>query len=121
MMRRGRPFESPRGLSANPVAGTFGLWRAGNGTAGFDVLCVTDHVLRGDDPWPLRHGRPCVDAINVDAYLAAIERERERAVSTYGLLLVPGLELTYNDPNPDRACRAVAVGLHGLVAMEDGP
>jgi len=20
------------------------------GTAGFDVLCVTDHVLRGDDP-----------------------------------------------------------------------
>jgi len=42
--------------------------------AGFDVLCVTDHVLRRDDPWPLRHGRPCLDATNVGAYLAEIER-----------------------------------------------
>src|SRR5688572_26079029 len=64
------------------------------GTAGFDVLCVTDHVLRGDDPWPLRRGRPCVDATNVGAYLAEIERERARALSAYGLLLMPGFELT---------------------------
>jgi 3',5'-nucleoside bisphosphate phosphatase len=91
------------------------------GAAGFDVLCVTDHVLRSDDPWPLRHGCPCVDATNVDAYLAELERERARALSAYGLLLVPGLELTYNDPNPDRAAHAVAVGLHGLVGMDDGP
>jgi hypothetical protein len=91
------------------------------GSAGFDVLCITDHVLRSDDPWPVRHGRPCVDAANVDAYLAELERERARALSTYGLLLVPGLELTYNDPNPDHAAHAVAVGLHGLVDMDDGP
>jgi histidinol phosphatase-like PHP family hydrolase len=64
------------------------------GTAGFDVLCVTDHVLRGDDQWPLQHGRPCVDAANINAYLAEIERERARAISSYGLLVVPGLELT---------------------------
>jgi hypothetical protein len=91
------------------------------GTASFDVLCVTDHVLRRDDRWPLRHGRPCVDTSNVGAYLAEIERQRARALSAHGLLLVPGLELTYNDPNPDRACHAVAVGLHSLVAMDDGP
>jgi hypothetical protein len=91
------------------------------GTAGFDVLCITDHVLRGDDPWPLQHGRPCVDATNVDAYLAAIERERERARSEHGLLLVSGFELTYNDPDPDRAGHAVAVGLRSLVGMDDGP
>jgi hypothetical protein len=91
------------------------------GTAGFDLLCVTDHVLRADDPWPLRNGRSCVDATNVGAYLAEIERERARALSAYGLLLVPGFELTYNDPNPDRAGHAVAVGLHSLVGMDDGP
>ena len=91
------------------------------GTAGFDVLCVTDHVLRRDDPWPLRHGRPSVDTSNVGAYLAEIERERARALSAHGLLLVPGFELTYNDPNADRACHAVAVGLHSLVVMDDGP
>lgn len=91
------------------------------GAAGFDVLCVTDHVLRGDDPWPLRHGRRWVDASNVGAYLAELKRERARALSAYGLLLVPGFELTYNDPNPDRAAHAVAVGLRSLVAMDDGP
>ena len=81
------------------------------GSAGFDVLCVTDHVLRRDDPWPARNGRPCVDEETVTPYLEAIAHERDRARSTYGLLLVPGLELTYNDPDPDRACHAVAVGL----------
>ena len=91
------------------------------GTASFDVLCVTDHVLRDDDPWPVEHRRTCVDASNIDAYLAAIEREAVRALSTYGLLLVPGLELTYNDPDPDAAGHAVAVGLRGLVGMNDGP
>ena len=90
------------------------------GTAGFDVLCVTDHVLRSDDPWPLRHGRPCLDGTNVGAYLAELERERARALSAYGLLLVPGLELTYNDPDPERAAHAVALGLRSLVAMDDG-
>jgi hypothetical protein len=90
------------------------------GRAAFDVLCVTDHVLRGDDPWPLRNGRPCVDATNVDAYLAEVERERARGLSAYGLLLVPGFELTYNDPNPDLAGHAVAVGLRSLVGMDGG-
>jgi 3',5'-nucleoside bisphosphate phosphatase len=90
------------------------------GAAGFDVLCVTDHVLRSDDPWPLRHGRPCLDETNVGAYLAELERERARALSAYRLLLVPGLELTYNDPDPERAAHAVALGLRSLVAMDDG-
>ncbi len=91
------------------------------GAAGFDVLCVTDHVLRRDDPWPASHGRPCVNAENFDAYLREIERERARAFATFGMLLLPGLELTYNDPDPDRACHAVAVGIEKLVSMDDGP
>jgi predicted metal-dependent phosphoesterase TrpH len=91
------------------------------GAAGFDVLCVTDHVLRRDDPWPANHGRPCVNGENIDAYLREIERERARALSAFGLLLVPGLELTYNDPDPDRASHAVAVGIEKLISMDDGP
>jgi hypothetical protein len=35
--------------------------------------------------------------------------------------LILGLELTYNDPNPDLAGHAVAVGLRSFVAMDDGP
>lgn len=91
------------------------------GSSGFDVLCITDHVLREDDPWPVSHGRPCINPGNIEAYLHEVERERARALSSFGLLLVPGLELTYNDPDPDRACHAVAVGVHQLVAVDDGP
>lgn len=91
------------------------------GRAGFDVLCVTDHVLRSDDPWPSLHGRPCVDAETFAGYRAEIERERARALSMFGLLLVPGLELTYNDPEPNRACHAVALGADRLVGMDSGP
>ena len=91
------------------------------GAAGFDVLCVTDHVLRHDDPWPIQHGRSGVNATNVGAYLDEIEREGVRALSDYGLLLVPGVELTYNDPDPNEAFHAVAVGLHGVVSVDDGP
>lgn len=91
------------------------------GRAGFDVLCVTDHVLRTDDPWPSLHGRPCVDERRFGEYTAEIERERARALSAYGLVLVTGLELTYNDPNPDLACHAVALGTTRLVGMDDGP
>jgi 3',5'-nucleoside bisphosphate phosphatase len=91
------------------------------GRAGFDVLCVTDHVLRSDDPWPSLHGRPCVDAETFAGYRAEIEQERARALSMFGLLLVPGLELTYNDPEPNRACHAVALGAGRLVGMDSGP
>src|SRR4029453_7905369 len=91
------------------------------GSAGFDVLCVTDHVLREDDPWPVVHGRPCVDRETFAPYLEAIARERDRARSLYGLLVVPGLALTYNDLDPDRACHAVAVGLERLISMDEGP
>jgi 3',5'-nucleoside bisphosphate phosphatase len=91
------------------------------GWAGFDVLCVTDHVLRTDDPWPSLHGQPCVNADNITPYLEEIECERARALSMFGLLLIHGLELTYNDADPDRACHAVAVGVQRLVRMDDGP
>ena len=92
-----------------------------HGRSGFDVLCVTDHALRCDDPWPSLHGRPCVDEQRFDDYCAEIERERTRALAAYGLVLVPGLELTYNDPNPDLACHAVALAPRRLVGMDDGP
>jgi hypothetical protein len=71
------------------------------GRAGFDVLCVTDHVLRSDDPW--RQPETCVYEANFSTYLAAVEAEAERARALYGLLVVPGLELTHNNLDPEVA------------------
>ena len=78
------------------------------GRRGFDVLAVTDHATRiGSE----------VTADLYDAYLAEVEDEAERARSLYDLLVLPGLELTYDDPDPTRAAHVVAVGLRAYVDL----
>jgi predicted metal-dependent phosphoesterase TrpH len=85
------------------------------GGAGFDVLCVTDHVVPLADPAPV-----AVDPWVWPSYLEAIRAEAERAAAQYGLLVIPGLELTENDDDPKRAAHVLALGLDGHVSMEDG-
>jgi processive 1,2-diacylglycerol beta-glucosyltransferase len=82
------------------------------GSAGFDVLAITDHVCRAGGASLSRDAHP--------AYLERIAEEAERARRLYGLLVIPGLELTYDDPDPRRAAHAVAVGLRSFVALDDG-
>jgi hypothetical protein len=91
------------------------------GQAGFDVLCVTDHVVRSDDPEHPPGGPPQhVHARNHSSYVMAIEIEAARARVQYDMLVLPGLELTYNDPDPLRAAHAVAVGLESFAGVDDG-
>jgi hypothetical protein len=54
------------------------------------------------------------------AYLADTEREAVRAWRTYGLLVVPGLELTFNDEEPVKAAHALAIGLREFVSVDHG-
>jgi predicted metal-dependent phosphoesterase TrpH len=91
------------------------------GRAGFDVLCVTDHTVRGDDPWRASQdgGRSVTQPIFAE-YLAAIEAEAAYARAAYDLLVLPGLELTWDDVDPARAAHAVAVGLRTYVGLDDG-
>ena len=81
------------------------------GTRGFDVLAVTDHATRTDHE---------VHAGNHDAYLTEIETEAARARHLYDLLVIPGLELTYDDPDPLASAHAVAVGLRDCVDVAAG-
>jgi hypothetical protein len=93
-----------------------------HGRSGFDVLCVTDHVVRTDDPWREEDGArfSSIEEATFPLYLAEVEREAERAARTYGLLVIPGLELTFNDPEPVLAAHAVAVGLRTFVSVDHG-
>jgi predicted metal-dependent phosphoesterase TrpH len=91
------------------------------GRSGFDVLCVTDHVNRTDDPWwapdvPARG----VHAGNHAAYFAELDAQAARAAREYGLLLLPGLELTYNDLDPFLAAHALAIGCRAFIPVDDG-
>jgi hypothetical protein len=91
------------------------------GSNGFDVLVVSDHVLRSDDTWPVENpDGSWVSEANHCAYLDAIQAEAKRARNLYDLLVVPGLELTYNDPEPRLAGHAVAVGMRSFVSMDRG-
>jgi predicted metal-dependent phosphoesterase TrpH len=91
------------------------------GRSGFDVLAVTDHVIRRDDPWRPSDGPPPgLQQASFGAYRAEIAAQAERARRDYDLLLLPGLELTYNDPDPLAAAHAVAVGCRTVIGVDDG-
>jgi 3',5'-nucleoside bisphosphate phosphatase len=86
-----------------------------HGRHGFDVLAVTDHSVRLDDPMPA-----AVDSWTWPGYLAAVRAEVERAHNDYGLLVIPGLELTDNDEDPERATHVLALGLSAHVSVDNG-
>src|SRR5215475_4300993 len=89
------------------------------GTNGFDVLCITDHVGRSGPEW--RDPRWRITSPDAFAdYLAELEQEAWRADVEYGLILVPGLELTYDDHDPARAAHTVAIGLRTPVSLDGG-
>jgi hypothetical protein len=91
-----------------------------HGRNGFDVLCVTDHVVRSDDPWLDGARAGAVDRARWPEYVAEVEREAARAWRTYGLLVIPGLELTFNDEDPGEAAHALALGLRSFVSVDHG-
>jgi hypothetical protein len=86
------------------------------GGHGFDVLCVTDHAAPEGSPL----SEQCLLGARIDAYLDDVAGEAARARRRYGLLLLPGLELTFNDEDPDRAGHALAVGLRRAVPLGFG-
>jgi len=78
------------------------------GRRGFDVLAVTDHAPRGEGH---------VQAESFSAYLENVDEEAQRARELYDLLVLPGLELTYDDPDPLFSAHVLAVGLRDYVDL----
>ena len=85
------------------------------GESGFDVLCVTDHSVRLDDPMPA-----AVDTWTWPGYVSAVRGEAARAMSEYGMLVIPGLELSDNDLDPDLSAHALALGLEQHISVDAG-
>ena len=72
-------------------------------TGKFDVIAITDHILMKKDFFA-RAGRLAslgrrmfgVRQETFDAYLADIRKEAARALDQYGMLVIPGAEITQN-------------------------
>ena len=84
------------------------------GNAGFDVLCVTDHSSPA--------ARRTITSIR--ATTATTSRRSSprptRALDAYDLLVIPGLELTYDHDRPEQSAHGVAVGLREHVRSTRG-
>ena len=85
------------------------------GRSDFDVLCVTDHAVRLDDPSPR-----AVDSWAWPAYASAVRAEADRALAEYDLILIQGLELSDNREDPDLSAHVLALGLEHYVSVDAG-
>jgi len=57
---------------------------------------------------------------NWRAYLDELDTEGTRVREAYGMVLIPGLELTDDHPDVLRSAHALAVGLRRFVAVKLG-
>ena len=88
------------------------------GRAGHDVIAITDHVVNNDSvigKVTHRFGLT-VTAENFAAYRDEIEREKRRARDQYGMIVIPGCELTQNAVTRRNSAHVLALGIDEFVS-----
>ncbi|HET6515032.1 MAG TPA: PHP domain-containing protein [Thermodesulfovibrionales bacterium] len=87
------------------------------GQAGFDVIAITDHVVNGDNPLgKLAHRfRLSVTAANFEEYIEDIKEEAERAQAKYGMLVIPGIEITKNHRTTDTSAHILIIDVQDFI------
>ena len=94
-------------------------------TGRFDVIAITDHILMKKDLLA-RAGRLAtlgrrnfgVREENFDAYLADIRAEAKRAVREYGMLVVPGAEVTQNHVRSSKNAHIIALDIKKYISAD---
>ena len=93
------------------------------GRSGHDVIAITDHIVNRDNglgriAHRIRHS---LNPETWKIYREEIEREAERAWSTWGMLVLPGAEMTRNTINRDTSVHVLAVGLEEFLSADGDP
>jgi predicted metal-dependent phosphoesterase TrpH len=94
-------------------------------TGKFDAIAITDHILMRRDLLA-RVGRLAtlgtrrfgVREQDFDAYLDAVAREGERALREYGMLVIPGAEVTQNRLKARMNSHIIALGLRAYISAD---
>ena len=63
------------------------------GHSGFDAICITDHIIDSEF-WKVYPQARAIARPDFDRYLERLWREARRAWDEYGMLLIPGTEVT---------------------------
>ena len=93
------------------------------GQTGHDVIAVTDHIVNRDNglgriAHAIRHS---LNPESWKRYFEEIRREAERAWRTYGMLVIPGAEMTRNTVNRDTSVHMLALGLNDFLSADGDP
>jgi 3',5'-nucleoside bisphosphate phosphatase len=94
-------------------------------TKRFDVIAITDHILMKRDLLA-RAGRLMslgrrefsVTEKRFEAYLADIDNEARRAMKQYGMLVVPGAEITQNHIRSKRNSHIIALNIRQFISAD---
>ena len=94
-------------------------------TGKFDVIAITDHILLKKD-FLARAGRLAtlgrrrysVTEETFDEYLADIAREAQRAKRDYGMLVIPGVEVTQNHIRARKNSHVIALGIKKYISAD---
>src|SRR3990172_8946819 len=87
------------------------------GQAGFDVIAITDHVVNGDNVMGkfARRFDLSVRGDNFDEYLSTIRMEAQRAWEKYGMLVVPGVEISKNYISKDESAHLLLLDIKEFI------
>ena len=94
-------------------------------TGKFDVIAITDHILMKKDVLA-RAGRIAtlgrrafgVQQEQFEAYLADIQAEAKRAKKDYGMLVVPGAEITQNKLRGSKNSHIIALDIKEYISAD---
>ncbi len=87
------------------------------GQAGFDVIAITDHVVNGDNVLGkfAQKFNLSVKQDNFDEYLLTIREEAKRAMNKYGMLVVPGVEISKNYLSEDESAHFLLLDIKKFI------
>jgi predicted metal-dependent phosphoesterase TrpH len=90
------------------------------GQAGFDVIAITDHVVNGDSSiGKIAHRfRFTVKEDNFNNYLSNIRQESERAWDKYGMLVIPGVEISKNYLSSDKSAHFLVLDINEFIPAD---
>jgi predicted metal-dependent phosphoesterase TrpH len=93
------------------------------GRSGHDVIAITDHIVNRDNALGrIAHatGRTLTRE-SWNRYRDEIRREAERAWRTWGMVVIPGAELTRNTIHRDTSVHVLALGLEEFLPADGDP
>ncbi len=87
------------------------------GQAGFDVIAITDHVVNGDNSIGKFAHRfnLSVREDNFEEYMEHIRKEAARAWDKYGMLVIPGVEISKNHLSSDKSAHLLLIDIKDFI------